>query len=52
VALMLVSQGVSITLPAHEWLQIVGWLMGQPHRPGVSNHLIDAVGQVVLKRED
>lgn len=46
---MFVDQYVQIGLPAHEWLQIAGWLMGQPDRPGVSNHLLDSIGQTILK---
>jgi hypothetical protein len=49
--MMLVNQMVSVTLPAGEWLQIAGWMMGQPDRAGVANHLIDAIARTVLKDE-
>lgn len=44
------GQQISISLPAHEWLQIAGWLLSVPVRPAVSSHLLDAIGQTVLQQ--
>jgi hypothetical protein len=48
---MITNQPVSITLTAADWLQIAGWLLAAPTRPGVINHLLDGIGQQVLKDE-
>jgi hypothetical protein len=47
--MMIVTQPVAITLSAAEWLQIAGWLIGQPTRPGVTDRLLGSISQVVLK---
>jgi hypothetical protein len=47
----LTSQPVQIVLTAADWLQIAGWLMAAPTRSAAVNHLLDNIGQQVLKDE-
>jgi hypothetical protein len=46
---MITTQPIAITLTASDWLQIAGWMFSEKTRPAAVNHLLDGIGQTVLK---